>query len=341
MNDCCERSNNLQSTTDKYSNALSVAVLDLGTQTFRMAVLSVKTDPLTCEPGITPVVSLLRHVRLGENLIKTGRISHEAFQRGMNALKEFHEVIRPMPFILCRAVGTQALRQAQNTQAFLDAALELGFEIQILTHEQEAELTALGVRHSLPHLYDGCAIMDLGGGSVEFIVPQAEGLQVTAAALGCVGLLEAFPGLKPPHHLAVGKAASDHVRHVLARACGHLQGIQALVAVGGAATSVAFLASGLEKYDAAQIRGFKIPRDLLTNVWHQLADLPQQKKLEKILGNRLDILPAGIFILSHTLDLLNLDQFVVSDSGLLFGLFIKVIKEHLHVEPSHTTGIYI
>lgn len=324
------------------NQVLTIAVLDIGTQTFRMAVLQVEVSCDKRPLRITPLISILRHVRLGEHLSKTGQISEDAFKRGLNVLQEFHDAIKKMPSLVCMAVGTHVLRQAQNAQNFIESAAKIGFELQVITPEQEAELTALGVRYSLPHLYDGCCIMDLGGGSVEFIRPSKHDKPyMTGTPLGCVGLLECFPELRPPCQ-TTSPALDSYVKGLLAPLSSSLSGIQTLIAVGGAATSVAFLAAGLDKYDSVIIRGFKITRDLLTNTWKRLADSSQQKKLEEILSNRLDILPAGIFILSHTLNLFNLDEFIVSDSGLLFGLFIKaILKEHLHVEPSNTAGIYI
>ncbi len=272
------------------ANGHNIAVLDLGTQTFRMAVLQVEVSSRRIVRCITPVLSILRHVRLGEGLSKTGCISENAMKRGLEVLQEFYDVIQHITRLTVAAVGTQALRQVQNAQRFISEANGIGFDIHIITSAQEAELTALGVKYSLPSLPFDC-IVDLGGGSVEFIKIYGDGRQ-----------------------------------HV----------------TGGAAAAIAFLALELDRYDAIKIRGFKITLDLLTNIWNRLSNPLHQKKLKEMLMDRLDILSAGIFILSHILNILKLDEFIVSDSGLLFGLFIKVIlKEHLHVEPSNTAGIYI
>lgn len=322
------------------ANGHNIAVLDLGTQTFRIAVLNVEVSLNRVVRCVTPVLSILRHVRLGEGLSKTGCISENAMKRGLEVLQEFRELIKNIPHLTIAAVGTHVLREAQNAQKFIFEAQKIGFDIHIITPAQEAKLTALGVKYSLPYFFD--CIVDLGGGSVEFIKIYSDGTQyVTGAPLGCVSLLNDFPELRPPSQ-TTSDALVAHVTDMLRDVCASVGDVRRLVVAGGAAAAVAFLALELDEYDASKIRGFKITRDLLTNTWNRLSNPLNQQKLKKTLTDRLDILPAGIFILSHILKILNLDEFIVSDSGLLFGLFVKVIlKEHLHVEPSDTAGIYI
>lgn len=328
---------------------MNIAVLDIGTQTFRIAVLRVEVFEGRLVRGITPVVSILRHVRLGENTRKTGLISEHAMKRGLDVLTEFHEAIERIPDLKISAVGTHVLRAAQNARDFLDAARRLGFEIHVIDQQQEAALTALGVRYSLPAIPTHCCIMDLGGGSAEFSVAvarramhlQDEVWYVGGVSLGCVSLLEQFSELRPPCQ-RVSKELTDYVTQMLSRICASIGHAGGLVVAGGAATALASLALGLDEYNPSKIRGFKMGRDLLTNMWAKFSDPAQQEWLKQVLLHRFDILPAGIFILLRTIELLDLDEFVVSDSGLLFGLFIKaMLKEHLYVEPSHTSGIYI
>lgn len=325
------------------ADSFNIAVLDIGTQTFRIAVLNVEVSSKRVVRCITPVLSLLRHVRLGDDLNRTGCISENAMKRGLDVLQEFHDVIQHIPKLTVTAVGTHVLRQAQNSRKFISEAQKIDFDIDVISSTQEAELTALGVKYSLPSLSPDCCIVDLGGGSVEFIKIQSDGRRyVTGAPLGCVSLLNAFPELRPPFQ-TVSDASAAYVINMLREArISSVRGSQPLVVTGGAATTIAFLALELNRYDSIKIRGFKITWDLLTNIWNRLSNPLHQKKLKEILIDRLDILPAGIFILSHILDILELDEFIVSDSGLLFGLFVKaILKEHLHVKPSDTAGIYI
>ncbi|MEZ0329489.1 MAG: hypothetical protein ABWK15_08060 [Dissulfuribacterales bacterium] len=323
------------------AESINIAVLDIGTQTFRMAVFNVEVSSNGVVRCITPTLSVLRHVRLGEGLERTGLISEAAMTRGLIVLNEFQHVLQKIHDSKVVAVGTQVLRRAKNARCFIGEARQRGFTIDVIGQEQEAELTALGVKYSLFGLTD-CCILDIGGGSVEFsTVFEDTWRYVGGAPLGCVSLLDAFPELRPPCQ-QISDESTDYVTKMLAGRCVAVGDIRCLVVAGGAATALASLALGLDEYQPRKIRGFKMSRDLLTNMWNRLADSYNQKELEKILGNRLDILPAGIFILLRTIDQLDLDEFIVSDSGLLFGLFIKaILKEHLHVEPSNTAGIYI
>lgn len=323
------------------AESINIAVLDIGTQTFRMAVFNVEVASNGVVRRITPTLSVLRHVRLGEGLERTGLISEAAMTRGLGVLDEFRDALQSISNLKMAAVGTQVLRRAKNARCFMEKAHRRGFDIEVIGQAQEAELTALGVRYSLGHLAD-CCILDLGGGSVECSTVFGDTWRyVGGVPLGCVSLLDAFPELRPPCQ-QISDESTDYVTEMLSGICAAVGDIRCLVAAGGAATALASLALGLDEYYPRKIRGFKMSRDLLTNMWNRLADPYDQKELEKILGNRLDILPAGIFILLRTVDQLDLDEFIVSDSGLLFGLFIKaILKEHLHVEPSNTAGIYI
>lgn len=323
------------------AESINIAVLDIGTQTFRMAVFNVEVASNGVVRRITPTLSVLRHVRLGEGLERTGLISEAAMTRGLGVLDEFRDALQSISNLKMAAVGTQVLRRAKNARCFMEEARQRGFDIDVIGQEQEAELTALGVRYSLSGLTD-CCIIDLGGGSVECSTVFGDTWRyVGGVPLGCVSLLDAFPELRPPCQ-QISDESTDYVTEMLSGICAAVGDIRCLVAAGGAATALASLALGLDEYHPRKIRGFKMSRDLLTNMWNRLADPYDQKELEKILGNRLDILPAGIFILLRTVDQLDLDEFIVSDSGLLFGLFIKaILKEHLHVEPSNTAGIYI
>ncbi|HEY0056642.1 MAG TPA: exopolyphosphatase [Pedobacter sp.] len=142
-----------------------VAALDLGTNTFHLIIADVS------EVEIQNIVfKEQRHVKLGEGGINEGKITEAALRRGMDALYAFHQSISQNKVDSIRAVGTAALRTAKNGFEFTQIVRHLtGINIEIIDGEREASLIYQGVNKAV-NLIDTSLIMDIGGGSVEFII---------------------------------------------------------------------------------------------------------------------------------------------------------------------------
>jgi exopolyphosphatase/guanosine-5'-triphosphate,3'-diphosphate pyrophosphatase len=162
----------------------SLAIIDLGTNTFNLLI----------QRGNTTVVNTKIPVKLGEGGITRGIISAEAFQRGQEALLEYAQIIRREGVPVTYAFATSALREASNGRSFCDQAqTATGIVINVISGEQEAQFIADGVRlaHALP---DGPAlIMDIGGGSTEFILCNGDqNLWLKSHPLGVSRLFQLF-----------------------------------------------------------------------------------------------------------------------------------------------------
>jgi len=145
---------------------MRIAILDLGTNTFHLLIAEVGAGR---EPKEIAKDSI--SVKLGEGGITTAIIADAAFTRGINALHRFNEIIRKFHVDEIRAAGTAAFREAKNGSEFIERVYrETGIVIEIIDGDKEAELIYQGVRHAVKIPDSTALIMDIGGGSVEFII---------------------------------------------------------------------------------------------------------------------------------------------------------------------------
>ena len=178
------------STTETMSDFLSIAAVDLGSNSFRLQVARVEDD------HIYPLDSLKETVRLAAGLSDDKSLSHDAQERALNSLKRFGERLRGMPVDSVRAVGTNTLRVAKNSDAFLRKAQKaLGFPIEVVAGQEEARLIYLGVAHGLPLRRDRRLVVDIGGGSTECIIGRGfQPVRVESLYMGCVGFSQRYFG---------------------------------------------------------------------------------------------------------------------------------------------------
>ncbi len=338
------------------TNNKIIAALDLGSQTFRLAVA------VCSNKGVEVKGSWLENVRLGQGLSATGQIGTEAFQRGLSALQKFKRIIKdtvnsPKNPPIIKAVGTAALRRAENADLFVKKALEIGIDIDILSERQEAVLTATGVLSTLEEISKDQGtnnkpifIIDAGGGSTEISVCSSSGIiQWTSIEIGAVRLTEDYfkdsPSPPSPQNL---RKMTERVRHELDRALDETlypPGSGILVGSGGTATTVAAMELGMESYTPWKIRGMRIPSERLEQWIIRLSQMTKSQK-DSICGlepERSDIILSGIVIIYQALKKLGLPELVVSDGGLLLGLLTSTIKKECtsHAEPSCPGGIYV
>jgi exopolyphosphatase/guanosine-5'-triphosphate,3'-diphosphate pyrophosphatase len=159
-----------------------LAAVDLGSNSFRLQVARAEGGQLYMLDG------LRESVRLAEGLSKDKFLDADAQQRALVALGRFAERLRDLPSVSVRAVGTNALRVAKNAPDFIVQAEQvLGFPIEVISGREEARLIYLGVAHGLPRSEDNLLVMDIGGGSTEFIIGNGlTPLRMESLYMGCV-----------------------------------------------------------------------------------------------------------------------------------------------------------
>ncbi|HEX5339046.1 MAG TPA: Ppx/GppA phosphatase family protein [Gallionella sp.] len=159
-----------------------LAAVDLGSNSFRLQVARVEGEQLYMLDG------LREPVRLAAGLTADKYLDAEAQQRALAALGRFAERLRGLPREAVRAVGTNSLRVAKNAADFIPQAEHvLGFPIEVIAGREEARLIYLGVAHGLPQSIENRLVMDIGGGSTEFIVGNGlVPLKLESLYMGCV-----------------------------------------------------------------------------------------------------------------------------------------------------------
>lgn len=163
------------------------ACIDLGSNSFHLLIGE------WVDGRIEIIERCSEKVQLGENIAATGVISEEAFRRGMECLQRFKQLMDNYPLEQYWALGTNALRIADNADKFIKAANKLGIEISIISGVQEAVLVYAGVITALPRLDANRLVIDIGGGSTEVIVGrQSERLLTSSLAIGSVAWRDRF-----------------------------------------------------------------------------------------------------------------------------------------------------
>ncbi|MBS1645884.1 MAG: exopolyphosphatase [Bacteroidetes bacterium] len=150
---------------------MRVAVLDLGTNTFHLLIAEVQNKQYT------PIIRSREVVKLGEDTISNNLISEKAFERGIAALKKLSNIISAHQVSIIKAFATSAIREATNKNAFiLEAKRQAGIDIEIISGEQEAQFIYYGNKMTFPSEKETYLIMDIGGGSTEFIIANSSTL---------------------------------------------------------------------------------------------------------------------------------------------------------------------
>jgi exopolyphosphatase/guanosine-5'-triphosphate,3'-diphosphate pyrophosphatase len=302
------------------------AALDLGSLTVRLAV---------AERSPAGELRVLAHRReitgLGQGLAATGNLAPEGMARTLEALKTFKQVMSAHRVTVCRAVGTQALRQARNRQLFLDQVQDtLGMSIEVLAPEAEARLSLTGVLTTLaPAVLEApdVLVFDVGGGSSEFALVRPGREPVLASLpLGVLTLSQARPLGDPPHPEKVAALKEELAARLslfFKEAIGpYLQGDPRLVGTAGAVTTLAAIQLKLRVYDASKINNLTLTRAQVAALTELLAGLPEaaRARLAGIEPAKAGVMVAGALVVLALLDVCWQDSLVVIDAGLLEGV---------------------
>lgn len=299
---------------------MRVAAVDVGTNSVLLLVADVGGG------GEVRVVSdLCRIERLGRGVDRTGVLDETNVGRTLEALREYAAAIREAGAERVAAVGTQALREAKNGDAFLGPAAEiLGAPIEVIDGRREAELAFRAVMHSFPELRRGpVTVCDVGGGSTEFIVGRDGAIERLASLpIGSVRMSERFLRSDPATREET-QALFSALDEAL-RAAPLAEGAP-LVGTAGTVTTLAAVAIGLSPYDPDRVQGLRLAR---SEVERQLAlylqlSIAERARVRGMEPRRADVIPAGAAIVARTMARARADAIVVSDRGIRFGLLIE------------------
>lgn len=315
-----------------------LAGIDIGTNTLRLLVADIDDD------GHRWLHSGRVITRLGQDLYQSGVLSDEAQERSLRALQEFSKVISAYPGSRTSVIGTSALRNARNTAAFITAAKEqVGFDISVISGDEEARLTLQGVRRVLSRgarperdPLRSALVVDVGGGSTELIIThQGRPDSVVSLPLGAVYLTERFVRSDPPLREELAALHQEIMLHLDAweidlRRMRTTRPDQTLVVAGtaGTITTLASMTLGLTEYDPDKINGFPLSRSSLDSMIERLAgaSLAERKLIAGLEPGREDIILAGAMVAGEVLARSGKEEMFVSDWGLREGIVFDLYE---------------
>ncbi len=321
-------------------NRCRLAVMDLGSQTFRMAGAEVE------EGRARVLFSKRANVRMGQSLLRNGFFSKEAIKRGIETVANFMKELSSWEIASLRAIATEAFRRASNSNDFLREAKKLGVAIEIISPEEEASLAVKGAYLTLQNSKSPWIMVDSGGGSTEIVLCDKDRVrQCVSLKMGAVSLKEESLQTSLASRKFLRKAALERIVQGLDAFKKQLSGVKTVVATGGTATTIAAVALGLSIYDPRKVRGFVISCQELEELYDRVSDmdLETRKKIKGLEPERADIFPAGIAILLELIRYLGLEKIIISDGGILLGLLTAFMEKecNFYVELSGARGLYV
>jgi len=303
-------------------NVRNYAAIDCGTNSTRMLIAN-KFETLDRQMKIT---------RLGQGLDQSGELSNQAMSRVIDVLKDFRRSLDKHEVSEVRMVATSAARDASNSEDFFNKVEStLGVRPELLTGEEEGRLSFQGAIAELDPSQGPFLILDIGGGSTEFVFGSEKAENVYSSQIGCVRLTEEFfendPPLPEELHACLS-VVGGHVDDAL-REIPNIGDEVTLVGLAGTVSCIAAIEIGLEKYDREKIHHFHLSKDAVEDVFRTLAT---ENKLERMSNpgleeDRADVIVAGTAILVKVMRQLQLTECLVSESDIMDGILHSMLRD--------------
>ena len=306
---------------------MRIASIDIGTNTFRILIcetLGTQIRKIYIDQVIT---------RLGGGFKADERLlSDTAIKRSIIVLKEFSKIIKSYGVDKSRAVATSVVRESINGHRFIRRVKdEAGIDVELISGQEEAKLAAAGVLNSLKIKSKYVVIIDIGGGSTEYIFLGSDyGMDVVSTSMGVVHLSEKFIDTDIPSRAAID-GLSDHIENAISSQLRDRTIMAAdsfsLIATAGTPTTLAAIEIGMDEYDADLVNGFVLSREMISRIFHQLIRLPSDERIN-VIGlkkGREDVVIPGMIILLKSMDWFSKGEVVVSDGGLLEGVAMSLV----------------
>ena len=326
-----------------------MAAVDLGSNSFRL---------LICQAFITPsgmqlrtIDTLREPVRLAAGLTPAKILDDAAFERGLDAIRRFGERLRGFSPEQVRAVATNTLRVARNAQKFVQQAqIALGFPIEVIAGVEEARLIYIGTSHEAPAISGNRLVIDVGGGSSEFIIGKAyEPKLLESLYIGCVShSIRFFPnGVIDPYAFKEAELAARREVQVIKRRFSKA-GWNQVIGSSGTARALADLIAdnklngseerpALEPFDKGgaaviTLHGLKGLKRRILNFDHI-----DRVNLINLKDDRRPVLPGGLSIMLGIFDELGIDRMEVSDAALRVGVLYDLLGRTQHDDMRFVT----
>ncbi|GAA3473788.1 Ppx/GppA phosphatase family protein [Nonomuraea roseola] len=311
-----------------------VAAVDCGTNSVRLLVADIDGD----RPA--DVERRMEIVRLGQDVDRTGRLAPEALERTFAAMREYRKLIDLHGATAIRVVATSATRDAANRQEFVDGVREIfGVEPEVVSGAEEAELSFTGATKGLLHLsaetgvpqgpFPPYLVVDIGGGSTEFVVGSESVEGALSVDIGCVRLTERHlrDAGDPPEAAALERVVAD-IEAALDRVEAEVpvRRARTLVGLAGSVTTIAGIALDLPAYDPERIHHSILSAQQVHDVTRRLLAMTHGERaaVPVMHPGRVDVIGAGALILDRIVRRFAFPQVVVSEHDILDGIAYSI-----------------
>ena len=298
-----------------------VAAIDCGTNSTRL---------LVSDGAARPVDRRMQITRLGGNVDATRRLDDAAIERTVAVLAGYRRVIEHHRVERVRMVATSAVRDAANGADFLDAAeAAVGVRPELLDGAEEGRLSFRGATAWLDPDDGPFLVVDIGGGSTEFVVGTAEPVGVISVDVGCVRLTERYLRHDPPSPVELSQAISVVHAHLddVKREVPAVKEAAVLVGLAGTVTTMAAVEIGLQEYDPERTHHFVLTRAAAEDVFRTLATEARADRVHNpgLEEARADVIVGGAAILVTIMRHFDFGSCLVSEADILDGLVLSVL----------------
>ena len=301
-----------------------VAVIDCGTNSIRLLIAEISGS------NFKEVIRTMEIVRLGQGVDENKAFHPDAINRTLLAVKSFKEIIDRNKVDKIRFCATSATRDATNRNLFIDGVRDiLNVQVEVIPGEEEAALSFTGATYQLDQGAGPFLVVDIGGGSTEFVYGDKKVISAKSVNIGCVRMSERHLTNQPPTMDQIASAIVDiDIAITQAAVSVPINSAKSLIAVAGTATTVAAAALDLSKYDRDLIHLSKISADKV----HKVAQMFQSMTKSEISAlpymheGRVDVITAGSLVLSRVMAATGAVEFVASESDILDGMAFSLIN---------------
>lgn len=304
------------------------AVIDVGTNSVKLLVADVQRH------SVIPIHEESEQTRLGRGFYETHRLQADAITDTANAVAQFAALAREKNSESLRLIATSAARDAQNQQELIAAVRRAsGLTIEIISGQQEAEWAYQGVRSDPALAGRRLLILDIGGGSAEFIIGQNDHPEFSQSfPLGSVRLLEHLRPSDPPTPAELDQCRNylraffaEHIHPIVAPVLEPRRDETQLIGTGGAATILARMEYALEKYQRHKIEGARISRESVERWMQKLWSLPlaERRNIVGLPKKRADVILTGMAIYEAVLKEFSFAELNASTRGLRFAAVLQ------------------
>ncbi|MEU3347933.1 Ppx/GppA phosphatase family protein [Streptomyces sp. NPDC006700] len=305
-----------------------VAAVDCGTNSIRLLVAD--ADPATGE--LRELDRRMTIVRLGQGVDRTGRLAPEALERTFAACREYAAAVKEHGAERLRFVATSASRDAENRDEFVRGVMDiLGVEPEVISGDQEAEFSFTGATKELTGRTDLARpflVVDIGGGSTEFVVGDDHVRAARSVDVGCVRMTERHlvrDGVvtDPPTEEQIAAVRADIEAALdLAEETVPLREARTLVGLAGSVTTVSAIAQELPGYDSAAIHHSRVSRERVREISDRLlrSTHAERAAIPSMHPGRVDVIGAGALVLLAVMERIDAKEVVVSEHDILDGI---------------------